>query len=276
MNQTVRPVAVLIALLSAATGFAQIVAYEADSGFPENAMPSWTRFGTFDADRWFENGSFLQYVELGAWAPPPYGELDGYRRTISEFTSVPAFFLEWSVVTNAPSADISGGPVVMSAWGNGPALYHFSITDGLVRFSLGNPTQATLFVPVVGGTPHTYRIEVHNSIDYTWYIDGRVIDWGTSAGPYPTASSRLSWSSQYYYHDHTAAWNYIRYGVIPRPGSGDYDSNGVIDATDAYFFLDCLLGPDADGPGCRWADLNGDGKVNGDDIQPFAAAMMAG
>ncbi len=204
---------------------------------------------------------------------PPYGELDGYRRTIAELASNPAFFLQWSVETNAPTADIDGGPVVMSASGNGPALYHFVITDGLVRFSLGNPTQTTLFVPIATGTSHRYRLEVRNSTGYAWYIDSRLIDSGTSAGPYPTGSSRITWAAQYYFHDHTARWDYIRYGTIPQPGSGDYDSNGVVDATDAYFFLDCLLGPDANGPGCRWADMNSDGKVNGDDIQQFTAAL---
>ena len=41
------------------------------------------------------------------------------------------------------------------------------------------------------------------------------------------------------------------------------------------FRSDCLLGPDAAGPGCQWADMNNDGTVNGNDIQLFADAMLA-
>ncbi len=72
-------------------------------------------------------------------------------------------------------------------------------------------------------------------------------------------------------------WDYVRYGVIPQNGSGDFNNNGTIDDTDLYYFVDCLLGPatDAAGPGCKWADLNADGTANAADIQAFANAMMA-
>ncbi|MBI5764095.1 MAG: hypothetical protein HZA51_11275 [Planctomycetes bacterium] len=73
-------------------------------------------------------------------------------------------------------------------------------------------------------------------------------------------------------------WDYVRYGVIPQEHSGDFNNNGTIDDTDLYYFVDCLLGPDYDaaGPGCKWADLNADGKADAADIQAFANAMLGG
>ncbi len=229
-----------------------------------------------DADRWLDDGWFYQFVELGAWEPPPYGELDVYQRTIAEFAQLGSFFLEWRVETDAPGDDIDGGPVVMSAWGNGSALYHFAITRSLVRFSLDNPTQLTMFVDVQPDVPHTYRVEVIDAVNYSWYIDGELINSGTSIGPYPTASSRINWSAQYYLTEHTAKWGYVRYGTIPADASGDFDTDGIVNETDVYFFVDCLLGPDYDaaGPGCQWADLNADGTADGKDIPLFVDAML--
>jgi len=68
----------------------------------------------------------------------------------------------------------------------------------------------------------------------------------------------------------TTRWDYIRYGTIPDDASGDFDSDGDVDADDAYFFVDCLLGPGSLWPGCAWADMNADG----DDVQAFVDAML--
>ncbi len=62
--------------------------------------------------------------------------------------------------------------------------------------------------------------------------------------------------------------DYIRYGVIPVDGSGDFDSDGGIDDNDQFFFEECLdnSGENVDaGPGCRWADFDGDTDVDCDD-----------
>ena len=72
-----------------------------------------------------------------------------------------------------------------------------------------------------------------------------------------------------WYLDNTTQWDYIRFGVIPVEGSGDFDSDGDLDLTDWYFFEECLTngGPDTEaGPGCLWADIDQDGDVDFGDL----------
>ena len=61
---------------------AQVGTYEG-SVFPEE--DDWLRVGTFDADRSMVDGRLVIDVDLGAWEPLPYGELDAYKRWIPEF-----------------------------------------------------------------------------------------------------------------------------------------------------------------------------------------------
>ena len=107
-----------------------------------------------------------------------------------------------------------------------------------------------------------------------WYIDNEIMVSDTPSGPYPAFFPTINWRTRSWWLDNTTEWDYIRYGTIPADGSGDFDSGGVVDQTDVFFFVDCLLGPDADGPGCRWADMNGDTITDGADIQLFAEAMI--
>ena len=112
---------------------------------------------------------------------------------------------------------------------------------------------------------------------YYVFIDGVLVDSGAQEGPFPNASAKIIWGAQMWNTPSINEWDYVRYGVIPQNGSGDFNNNGTIDDTDLYYFVDCLLGPatDAAGPGCKWADLNADGTANAADIQAFANAMMA-
>ncbi len=253
----------------------QVITYEGNE-FPEEATPSWERLGTFDADRWIEDGTFVHFLELGAWAPPPFGENDVYRRSISEFSGQDTFF-QWRVMSDVPAEDVDGSPTVVSAGGGGSAGYHTTITKSLVRFIRDNPITLVAYFDISPDVMHTYRIEITDAFNYVYYLDGEVISSGTSLGPYPTASSVLLWSARYYLHDNTARWDYVRYGILPSDASGDYDSDGDVDETDVYFFVDCLLGPDYDaaGPGCEWADMNADGVADGKDIPLFVDAMLA-
>ncbi len=266
--------ALLLTLASVQQGLAQIAAYEADFSFPEAAEPPWTRVGTFDATRWLSGGLLSIDVDLGVWGPDPYGEFEGYRRTIPEFEGQ-NFFVEWRCRSTAPPSEIVGtGGCSLNTVGCG-ASYHFTITESRVRLNRGN-FYPIFYFDIEPTSFHTYRIELDGAADYRVSIDGNVVDFGTPVATVPDSCGRIIWASRTYLEPSLNEWDYIRYGVIPRDRSGDYDSNGVVDATDVYYFLDCLLGPDANGPGCRWADLNGDGKVNGDDIQPFAAGLMGG
>jgi len=250
----------------------QAVAYEGNV-LPDNDPVPWTRYGTFDAQRWVDGGFFYQFLVQGVWSWP-YGQVDGYRRTIAKFTGSPSFFVTWREMNTCPRSDMSGNPCQLSASG-GPVLFHFTITRDQVEFVRDNPISLVLDVDIEPDKLHTYYLELHNDLRYVWYIDGGTANSGVYPGSFPRNSAVITWSARFYTDEQTAKWDYVRYGVIPADHSGDFNNNGVVDETDLYFFVDCLLGPDYDaaGPGCKWADMNADGKADGADVQLFVSAM---
>jgi hypothetical protein len=151
------------------------------------------------------------------------------------------------------------------------------MTDSLVQL-LRDIFLPRAFAVVSVGSPHIYRLEVCAN-QYSWYIDGVLIETGTAEGPYPDATSRLTWGAQVTYEGAPAAttsWDYVRAGEIPIDGLGDFDVNGYQDMIDYYFVRDCLIkdgpgivsGPGENaGPGCRFTDFDGDADV---DLRDFA------
>ena len=265
----------LIAFAFATTGtaYAGIVAYEGDV-FPEST--GWTRLGTFDAERWLDGGVFSQRVDLGVWVPGPIGETDVYRTPLADFSGVDAFFVEWRVETDAPGSilDVSGTPVVVSAFGN-IANYHVSITNDRVLFNRSN-FLPLVYVNIEPGMPHAYRLELFGDTSYSLSLNGRIVDAGIPEGRFTNPESFVLWGVQRHTFDATTHWDYIRFGAIPQDGSGDYDSDGSVTAHDFYFFHECLTnrrpgvngGPGYDaGPGCRFADFDFDGDT---DLRDFA------
>jgi hypothetical protein len=245
----------------------------------------WERVGSFDADRWIKDGWFFQRVELGIWAPPPVGEADFYRRSVGAFAGAEHFFIEWQAESGAPESDIApnvnGTPTVLSASGDGNALYHFTMTDERVRV-IRDTALPVAYVDIAAGLAHTYRLELRGDQWFAWFIDGAVIDSGTPYGVYPRADSRVVWGTRYYLQEHTARWDYIRWGNIPLDGSGDFDSDEDVDGRDYYFFHECLTserigingGPGNDaGPGCRFADFDADSDVDLHDVADFQRAF---
>ena len=246
-----------------------IVSYEADV-YPEDA--GWERVGSGGAARSLDAGSFVQVGQVT-------GLLDAYQRSVSHFTGAEHFFIEWRVQTDAPSSilDTSGTSVVLSAFGTDSANYHFTITDQLVRVIRSN-LLPIVFVDVEPDVPHTYRLELLAEESYAWYIDGALIDLGIPAGAYPTPASSVIWGARHDEPGYTTSWDYIRYGVIPEDGSGDYDSDAEVGLDDFYFFHECLTnerlgingGPGADaGSGCRFADFDDDTDVDLRDLATF-------
>jgi len=259
---------------SAGAALAQVLTYEGDSVFPEDANPSWERVGTFDATRWLSDGMLWIDVDLGVWAPPPGGEQDAYRREIPEFQGV-AFFVEWRCRSNAPNSEIqgTGGSVINSA-GSGGVSFHFTITEDMVRFWRSN------FLPILYFTIspdrlHTYRVETIGAESYKAFLDGELVDSGTPPAAFPNPSARIIWGAKMWNTPSINEWDYVRYGRIPQDGSGDFDSDGGVGLEDYYFFAECLgnTGPALDaGPGCRFADIDADTDV---DLADFAAFQTA-
>jgi hypothetical protein len=269
---------VLLALGTAA--LAEIVTYEGGV-FPEDAPAPWERIGTFDADRWIEDGWFHHFCDLGVWPGPRMGEDDWYQRWVTEFAGTDIFFVAWRVQSTAPSEilDFFGTPTVLSAFGNSSAYYHFRFTDERVLVMRGTMLPL-VYLDIEPGVAHTYYLEVSTVMPgqryvYAWYCDAVLIDEGVADGPFPTTDSEIIWGARHDTFDNHARWDYIRYGTIPQPGSGDFDSSGLVDLTDLRLFQDCLLGPVPHGPSSRWADMDGNGITDGLDIGLFVDALLA-
>ncbi len=256
-----RATAVLVVIPAFAR--AEVVSYEGEV-FPEKLQ--WERLVFLPPGRSLDDGWFVQFFDLP-------GERAFYRRSLADFAGETAFFVEWRVQFDAPSSilDFSGIPVVLSLGGPNAANYHTTITDE--RVQLFRSTFIPLvFVDIDGDTPHTYHLELRGAHFYAWYIDGQLIDSGVPEGPYPNIGSILIWGARHYDPGHTTRWDYIRYGTIPADGSGDFDTSGNVDARDFYFFHECFSnsGPGIDaGPGCRFADFDGDDDVDLKDLGVF-------
>ena len=185
------------------------------------------------------------------------------------------FFVEWRVESTADAAELPwGGGAILSCWSNGGVNYKCQVTRDEVEIWRDN-LLPILFLAIDPGVAHVYRLELVGSESYTWFIDGEIVDSGIPEGAYPSFNPNMNFRTKAAWSGSMSRWDYIRYGTIPADAGGDFDSDGDVDDEDLYFFQDCLLGPDADGPGCRWADMNGDGNADGADIRLFVDAMLA-
>ena len=248
----------------------QVVVYEG-TVFPENDMAPWARIMQGPpVQRWIDGSSFNQAIGSN--------EFDGYNRPISEFVGSRTFFLTWREASDFPNLNGAANPNGISAASSTNDLFAFKISATQVEFIRDNPISLVVDVNITPGAFHTYYLGLNNrDRSYSWAIDGLVVNTGTFPIAYPPQSGLIQWFARCFANqEQNAKWDYIRYGVIPADYSGDFDSNGVVDQTDLYFFVDCLLGPDHDaaGPGCKWADMNGDGKADGADIALFVRVML--
>jgi len=277
MSRSILPIFAAIAQTSLPAALGQAVNYEADFVFPEDANHPWERVGTYDATRWLIDGSLAIEVDFGIWAPPPYGEQDFYKRSIAEFEGKP-FFVEWRCQSSAPNTEIPGvGGSFINSTGRGVS-YHFTITEDTVRLWRSN------FLPILYFTVsrdefHTFRVETSGGESYEVFLDGELVDCGTPPAAFPNASARIMWGASVYLDPSVNQWDYVRYGRIPQDGSGDFDSDEDLDLTDWYFIAECLnnAGPDVDaGPGCRFADVDGDTDVDLADFAAFQGAFNNG
>jgi len=219
---------------------------------------------------------FFQNVEQCVDFQPPVGQQESFTRALSPLPTSQPFFVEWRMRTNGNRSEIPGtapSSMVVASSSTG-VNYHFTIAADRVRFIRDNFVP-TIWLDLSPANVHTFRLELDSAMAYVWYTDDVLTDSGVPEGPLASGDGVIQWRAKSWMLPSTTEWDYIRFGTIPQPASGDFDSSGVVDANDAYFFIDCLLGPDAAGPGCRWADMNTDLAVNGEDVQLFAAALLA-
>ncbi|MEE9296373.1 MAG: hypothetical protein V3W34_15620 [Phycisphaerae bacterium] len=267
-----------LALTAVLGGFArgQVVSYEGNS-FPEIEDASWERISFCMPTRTIEAGVLVQEVEVDCGGPPG-GDQDGYRKSISGFEG-PDFFIEFRLETDGDASEFVGqAPFALAAGSFGPVRYNWTIARDQAKL-LRDVLLPILFVNIEPGVPHTYRLELRGAKFYTWFIDRTAIDSGIPEAAYPSFTPRITWLASAWNLSSVSRLDYLRFGRIAVPGSGDLDSSGTVDLSDFYFFHECVAGsgPGVDaGPGCRWADMDQDDDVDFHDFGLFQLAFTAG
>ena len=259
-----------------ATSLAQVVSSEF---FTDPVSEGWDLIQKICAETWVDGTWYHQRFDLETCSTESDGGQDVYRRSLEPFNGVTPFFAEFRVHTDGDRSEIPGGAPALVAMGNFFGItYHVTMARNLVQF-LRDVDLPILFIEIESGVPHTYRIELYPD-RYAFSIDNYLIDEGVSEGPFPAHDSRISWRGKSWFLPCENAWEYIRYGVIPVDGSGDYDSDTAVTLDDYYFFHECLTnqrlgingGPGQDaGPGCRFADFDFDTDV---DLLDFAEFQL--
>jgi len=263
----------LIVLATAAIARGGVFSYESDV-LPTNG--GWELIQAFcEPQEWLDGGCLFHHVESCDAFPPPGGQQFDYTRSLADQEGETAWFVEWRVMTDGDRSEFTGvAPAALVAGSFGPVNYGFTIARDQAKLNRDN-LLPIVFVDIEPGVPHTYRLELYDAARYVWFIDGIIVDSGIPEGAFPSFFPAINWRTKSWLLPNTTQWDYIRFGTIPQRSSGDFNSDGLVDTNDLYFFTDCLLGPDAAGPGCQWADMNNDGTADGNDIQLFADAMLS-
>jgi hypothetical protein len=225
-----------------------------------------------DPETWLDNGWYFQQLDNDPCPPPPNGGKDSYVRWITDYNGEPEFFLELRVLTDGDNSEILGGaPVGLSLFNFFGINYHLTIARDRVRF-LRDVELPIYYFDIQAGVPHTYRIELYPDW-YIFYIDTWLADEGVPEGPFPSEDARFTWRGKSWYLPCQNAWDYIRYGAMPEPGSGDYDGDGLVGASDFYYFQDYFSGSNHPAlPGGAFADFDFDGDIDCDDWEAFRLA----
>lgn len=259
----------LAAFYLAVPALGQVVSYEATLLYPEEE--GWVRDpGDFLADRFLEEGWFVNVAEIVRGVE----EHDSYRRFIPEFSKTTDFWVEWRMSTNGPSEAIPAvAPAAVAVSGTIGIAYHFTIADDQVRL-IQDVTFPFVWADIEPKTPHTHRLELCGTEEFKWFIDGALIYAGVPEGAYPTPDSRIVFGcfASMVDQETVCSFDYVRFGVLPAPGSGDLTNDGEINGDDLYYFQECLTSPSGSWAGCAWADMDNDGDTDCDDWTLFVAA----
>lgn len=187
-----------------------LLRYEGNA-FPEAS--GWTREPFGNPTRAIDQGEFVQFFDEPT-------DQDFYRRSLNEFVGTQSFFAEWRMQSSAPASLLGQSqiPTAFVLGGSGAAFYHVIVADSRVQF-LRDTNIPLVFVDIDPSLPHTYRIELLGDLSYTFLIDGQVVDRGIPEGLYPYQDARIVWGARFYEPGQTVEWDYIRYGMIPEPGT---------------------------------------------------------
>ena len=263
---------VALALVSASVGLAEIVSYDCDSA-PVDA--NWLLFqAVCDPQQWTVDGLLFQEVPLCEDIPGSGAILDHFRN-IENLEGLTSWFAEWRMMTTGISEEIPFvAPAALVVHDGNGMTYHFTIANDRVRF-IRDLALPILYFDVEPGM-RTFRVELFG-VDlgetYVVYIDGEIIDSGEAEGPFynPPWTAQTEFRAKSNLVPSVSTWDYIRWGEIPPPGTGDLTLNGEVDFEDLPFFLECLTTEAGGWAGCAWADMDDDGDTDCDDWALFLA-----
>jgi hypothetical protein len=132
-------------------------------------------------------------------------------------------------------------------------------------------------IPIPSGF-HDYYMLSWDMLNYELYIDGELAHVGTFWQG--VSESYVAWGDGTQGAASLHHWDYFRFGVLPTPQVGDVNCDGTVDFDDINPFVQVLT--DGEGyqqtySGC-WlenADINGDGSVDFGDINPFVQLLSS-
>ena len=228
-----------------------------------------------------ENGHYVQRLDPQGCPAPPDGAQETYARSTGSFHGAAGQFVEFRVWTSGDGSGVCNqGPIQVKLSLFGGAYWWIDVTSNSAafRFATVYPSLPFFFPP---GAAHTVRLELEWPLDlaqpiFRFFVDDVFLLNG-SVGSSWNDFTLLEWSGTSCQTPIENRWGYIRYGDIPIDGSGDFDSDGLIDQRDYFFFHDCFArrGPgQGDGPGCRFADMDGDTDVDLRDFADFQVRFM--
>jgi len=261
----------VLVLSVGSSSYSQVYVYECDV-LPVEA--GWTLLQAFcDPSESLVDGDLVHAVDICP-AQPPFGQQIDYRIDIPEFLGVSDMFFEWRVESTGDRSElVFTAPSSFVISDGGGVNYHFTIASDQIRY-IRDDNVPWIFLDIAPDVPHTYRVELFDVDWFTVFIDGVVVDEGVPEGLLTQFVPAVLFRAKAQFGPSTTTWEYMRWGVIPADGSGDFDSNGAADAFDLFYFSECIdrsaAGEPAD-PSCQWADFNADNTVNCTDIAAFTA-----
>ena len=182
--------------------------------------------------------------------------------------------MEWRLKSDAPADEILGvGGSFLTLTGNVATFYHITVASDQVRLIVEDDVW---WVDIEPDMAHTYRVEVFGDEWFSWSIDGVEMVSGDPEVDVFSDVPLILWGSKMWNTPSINEWDYVRYGTIPTPGSGDFDADGDVDLDDFHFFQDCVTTfADEAGPGCVSLEV-GDFDKDGDiDFHDFGAFQIA-
>jgi len=274
-----RWIAVLGALVAGARAPAETywIAWEGQD-WPENMNPAWLRnWGNWQGQ--FQGGAYrtledgvLTYDSL--YDPGVFDWYEMHRPGAIDPGPGQIFVAQWKLWTEQAVGYPPYDPGVYvhsdQAWGVGLAFNDTSVLS---------VAEQSVIAYIEPGVFHEFTLWSVDMRNYHLDIDGQ--EAATGVFHQGVSTSWLCWGDCTQGAASLHHWDYVRFGAVVAPLTGDTNCDGTFDFADINPFVQVLSDPNGYGnlyPTC-WpsnADMNGDGSVDFGDINPFVELLTRG